>query len=339
MAIAVLVMIMVSGSMAEGDAGSAADGVSRAVMEAYSLRMDGDADGSCAAFEARLEEEPDDKWAHYELARTYFYLRMMKKAVKSVDRAIELAPDIAEFHYLAGLIRTYHGMLKMKNPLRWPSVPFTFSRSISEYERAVACDPSWSGARLRIVEAANIPWYMGGSRKKAGRQIEALDKTDPVYAAIAQCRRINGQEREKRIAIYEALIPEHGNDPALNRHLGLEYCALGDYDKGLPLITAAIEANPSQAEALLVIGKARGAGRDFNRAAAGAEQYLAMDTPAPLRAYACGQMGVICNRREKPDEAKTWFSRAREIDPHVWSTYVPPPRELFMPPGYRTGKN
>ena len=38
------------------------------------------------------------------------------------------------------------------------------------------------------------------------------------------------------------------------------------------------------------------------------------------------------------DEAKKWFANAREIDPHVWGSYVPPPRELFLPPGYRLGK-
>ena len=336
--ILVLLAVMGSCTVAFAQAVSAADGVPDAVMNAYRMRMNGDSDGAREVLEARLKVYPSDKWAHYELARTYFYHLAMKKAQKSVAKAIELDPDNAEFHYLAGQIGTYYGMLKMKNPLKWPFVPFTFSKSIHAYERAVDCDPSWGEARLRIVEAANIPWYMGGSRKKVNSQMDALEEIDPVYAAIAQCRLIKSDEREKRIVVYEALMPKHRRNPVLNRCLGLEYCASDNYDKGLPLIMTAIETDPSQADALLLIGKAGGAGRDFDRAAAGAEQYLAMDTPVPLRAYACGQMGVICNKSGKLDEAKSWFDRARKIDSHVWTTYVPPPYELFMPPGNNIGK-
>ena len=337
--ILVLMAVMGSCTVVYAQGVGIADGVPDAVMKAYGMRMNGDSDDAREMLEVHLKEHPSDKWAHYELARTYFYHMAMKKAQKSIAKAIERDPDISEFHYLAGQIGTYYGMLKMKNPLKWPVVPLTFSKSIHAYERAVDCDPSWSEARLRIVEAANIPWYMGGSGKKVTSQMNALEEIDPVYAAIAQCRLIKSDEREKRITVYEALIPEHRRNPLLNRCLGLEYCVSGNYDKGLPLIMTAMETDPSHADALLLVGKAGGAGRDFDRAAAGAEQYLAMDTPVPLRAYACGQMGVICNRSEKPDEAQTWFSRAREIDPHVWSTYVPPPSDLFMPPGWRCGKN
>ena len=70
---------------------------------------------------------------------------------------------------------------------------------------------------------------------------------------------------------------------------------------------------------------------DWERARILTHRYLDHEPPVALKAYATARLGMIHHRTGDQDRARELMDEARGMDPHVWMTVMPPPKEIFTP--------
>ena len=159
-------------------------------MRAFELRMAGRVDESKQLLEKAVRKNPKNAEAQFELARIYFYMSCetldLDLAQKTIERAIELEPDNARFHYWSGEIAMYNGIIKMRNLLGRLAMPGQMRKAVKSFKRAVELKPDFHEARLSLMGCYDrLPWYCGGSKSKAKEQARKLEQTDAVYGARA----------------------------------------------------------------------------------------------------------------------------------------------------------
>ncbi len=59
----------------------------------------------------RIQEDPDDATAHFDLGSLYYVHRRYEDAVQELTRATELAPDYADAYYILGLAYAQLGQI------------------------------------------------------------------------------------------------------------------------------------------------------------------------------------------------------------------------------------
>lgn len=137
------------------------------------------------------------------LCRAYFTLDQWDRAIAACEHAVNLDPKKSLYHLWLG--RAYGEKADRAGFL---SAAGLAKKVRTEFERAVALDPSDSAARIDLAEFyLEAPGIVGGGKDKALAQAEALAPLDPamshwVIGRIAEKNRDSATaEREYRAAI------------------------------------------------------------------------------------------------------------------------------------------
>ena len=133
------------------------------------------------------QRRPGDPEVHAGLGRIAFELRAFRSAVRHFERASELAPGEAEYHFLLG--RALIGRISEVGLLKKPGIA---QRLRAAFEEALRLEPDHTRARLALVSyLANAPGMMGGSKKKALAQARRLKEIDlaTYHRALARMAR------------------------------------------------------------------------------------------------------------------------------------------------------
>jgi Flp pilus assembly protein TadD len=308
---------------------------STAADEAFKLRMDGHSDEAKVLLETSLARSPDDATAWFELARTEFYQFQFNDAADAIARAIELAPENGRYHYFAGITAGCNAISRAHDGEPPDRINAELGRSLAAFDSAVDVDPDFHEARVQLINMLiQTPPKDGGSRAAARKHVKALESKDAVYGVAGRCTLMNDSKPQKAVELWQEAVASHAT--RADAHAGLAKSCLraGDVDLALTHIDEAIRLDPSHHAVLLTLCRHYVSEGDPASAQKAVERYLAADPPppAPLRAYATFCLAQLQKMQGNREQAEALLAEARQIDPHVWRTYMEPSEVLFGAP-------
>ena len=271
--------------------------------------------------EAKTVFEPVFK-ANTRDAAAAFYLGRIAMEEKKNDRAADYFEaatklDSKSSTYFLWLGRAYGREAQNANVLRQPGLA---KKTKAAWERAIELDQDNLDARTDLIQYyVQAPGFLGGSTGKAIEQAEEIRKRNALrgYLELGAL-----YEREKRIIDAEKAYVAASKEPS-DRHvgeyrLGVFYQNSGAFDKAFELFEAMIAANPNEFGALFQIGKTGAmSGQRLPRAEEALHAYL-QTTPGrndPSLAAAHWRLGMVHERRQDKQRAKTEYETALRLDP------------------------
>lgn len=148
----------------------------RGDVDSAALVNSGRADEALRVLNTQVHAHPDDAAAYNLLCRVYFQLEQWDTALHMAEKSTSLQPHNSLYHQWEG--RAAGRKAENSNPF----TAFGLARRVkSEFERAVALDGNNVSARSDLVEYyLEAPGFLGGDKKKAREQAEAVAEQDPA---------------------------------------------------------------------------------------------------------------------------------------------------------------
>lgn len=226
--------------------------------------------------------EPNNAAAHHYLGRTLTIrhdLPAIEEGLRHLARAAELEPRNAIY---LGI----YGGASLQHAGRTNSL-LAATRGREAMERALTLDPDYLDAREGLFHFyQRAPWPLGSSAKAAA-QLEEIRRRDPDLATVLSVGvRLNARDYAGAFQLCdEVLARQPGN-----------YTALYHYGRCASI-----------------------SGQNLERGLASLQQCLTLDPPtpaAPSHSNVWHRIGVLEERRQRPDEARAAYRAALERDPH-----------------------
>lgn len=263
--------------------------------------------------EVALAAAPQDARLHHWLARCFYELRDVDRAVMAAERAVQLDPQNSAYHLWLG--RAYGRRAERDRS-------FTLARkSKREFEEAVRLDPSSTAARRDLLEyLAEAPWIVGGSDDKARQQADAIARLDPVEGHLAWAKYWNEDHKPVRAeAEYRHILELKPSrvDPYFEVADFWEW--RGDAARMEEAVEAAARVDSADLRLAYYRGAARVlAGNQFAEAERLLKSYLAgvplrSDRPAHSRARV--MLGALYERQGRGAEALEQYREVLRLDP------------------------
>lgn len=180
---------------------------------------------SVELLEARLRDAPEDSAALWRLARSLVRtgerlegkrerIELFSRAERLAERSAELAPREPEAHYWHGLALGRNG--ETRGMLRSLFMIGPLKRRM---RRVLELDPGHGGARHVLGEMLRqVPRLMGGSKKRAVRELEAGLRSSPertgLYPSLGRAYLAVGKKERAREVLLEVFKVEKPYDPA-----------------------------------------------------------------------------------------------------------------------------
>src|SRR5579864_2567115 len=146
--------------------------------DSEALLRQGHADEALRALNVEVHTHPDNAAAYNMLCRVYFQLEMWDSALRMAEKSTSLQPHSSLYHQWEG--RAAGRKAENSNPFTACGLA---RRVRNEVERAVALDGNNLSARSDLAEYyLEAPGFLGGDKKKARDQAEAVAEHDPALA-------------------------------------------------------------------------------------------------------------------------------------------------------------
>lgn len=219
-------------------------------------------------FQKAIELDPNYALAYVGIANSYFLLtsysftpakETMLATNAALDKAMELAPDLAE-------VRATQGTIKYVYEWNWPEAE-------KEFLAAIKLNPNYTLARYWYV----VFLMLSGRFSEAEEQLNHLTVIDPLslslnktYASLLFYQKRYEEsihQAEKTLELYPNCIPVY---PAMS----ICFAKLGDPRKGLELMQSGYDSAPSPSR-LAVLGYLHAIAGNRKKAVKALEQTLA----------------------------------------------------------------
>ncbi|MFK8015083.1 MAG: tetratricopeptide repeat protein [Gammaproteobacteria bacterium] len=177
----------------------------------------GDYKGARTALEQELKADADNAQLHYHLGRTLMELQDSKAAAKTLERAVELAPNDADIHVARG---EANGTIASNvNILRAGRYAKVVRQS---FERALEIDPQHIDALDgMIVYKLRAPKLLGGSKAEALELSARLIEVAPIRGRVVRANTLRAMERnDEATSMLNELATEFKDDPRAHLELG-----------------------------------------------------------------------------------------------------------------------
>jgi len=167
----------------------------------------GRANDAQRVLDAAIQQNPNDAEAYNLLCRLYFQLEQWDNSLRMAEKSVELAPENSNYHLWLG--RAAGRKAETANPF----VAWGLARRVrAEFERAVALDARNLPARSDLSEYyLEAPGFLGGDKKKAREQADAVAKQDPALASYIYARVAEKQGSVQAEQEYKQAISRSGN--------------------------------------------------------------------------------------------------------------------------------
>lgn len=184
-----------------GSAGLAAD------VNPQDLLRTGRADEARRVLDATVQRSPDDAQAYNLLCRLYFQLELWDHALRMAEKSVALEPGNSDYHLWLG--RAAGRKAENSNPF----TAWALARRVrAEFERAVALDGNNVSARSDLAEYyVEAPGFLGGDKKKAREQADAVAPHDAALASYIYARVEEKQGNSHAEQQYKKALAESGN--------------------------------------------------------------------------------------------------------------------------------
>ena len=300
--------------------------------QAYKARMAGQAERAREILVSALKATPDDASVHFELARTSMYLVDLDRAQEAIERAVALSPADTRYQHWLGVISQYNAVWKYKKKETRGQVNGLMKKALEGFRRAAELRPDFHDARFELVNCyLKNPWTAGGSRRKAERHAQLLEKADAVAGARARCLVLGYRAVEKRREVWRKVVAAHPDNAGA--HEGLARAYFGT-EEGLSHLDKALALDPSRSEALIDLARTYAMSKKHGQAERILQRYLASQPapPVPMRAYATFCLARIQKMQGHGDRADAILAEAKKLDGKCWMFFRQPHAGLFTPP-------
>ena len=269
-----------------------------------------------AEFDAILRTDSRNATALYYLGRIAYQEGRSSDAVDLLEKAIESDPAQADYHVWLGAALGEEaqraGKLKQVRLAR---------RVKTEFERALALDPSNVTARMGLVQYYSLlPGFMGGSMDEARRQAGELSRISPLQGHLAVAfihmrqRDTAAVERE-----YNAAIAAAPDSAAGYVALVALYTRLSRWDEAFAAADRLLARRPDEMAAHFQVGRTAAlSGQQLDRGERSLRHWLAnppKNAPVVTTAGAHHRLGQILEKKGRRDAARTEYETALRINP------------------------
>lgn len=246
------------------------------------------------------------------LGRSYLRVRELDKAVEEMGKAVELEPANARYHLWLG--RAYGERADKNNS-------FGDARKLlKEFQKACELSPEDIDIRFDLLEFyIQAPWIVGGSKKKAEAEADAIAKLNPKLGYTAQAVIYERkQEWDKAEKEYKKATLKYPDDADAHKDLALFLFSREKYQGALESARQVLGLNAESKQGLF-IEAASGIflGRNLEKAAESLKRLAAGprrdDDPALEDVYYW--QGLLHYRKGERKESREAFSKALEIRP------------------------
>jgi tetratricopeptide (TPR) repeat protein len=278
---------------------------------------DGKAAEARAEMEAVVKRSPNDDAALECLGRVLIALDKAGDAVPVLEKAVKLNDKSSSHHLWLGnaIGDQAENASKIKQP-------FMARRIKSEFERAVALDPTNIDARHGLVQFYAIaPGVMGGSMDKARAQIAEITRINPLRGHLEMAWLLNrdndiaGVERE-----YIAALAAAPDSTIAYLNLGGFYQNTQKWNEAFAIYDRLLAKQPDLPSVHFQIGRTAAlSGMQLDRGERELKGWLASppkDAPTITLAGAHHRLGMIYEKQGKKDLARAEYLEAVRINPN-----------------------
>ncbi|MEE8370931.1 MAG: tetratricopeptide repeat protein, partial [Sphingomonadales bacterium] len=285
-----------------------------ALASAEALLEAEDFDRAKTAFKTLQKSYPRAAEAYSGLGRVAFEFRRFEEAVKALERAIQLAPGKADYHFQLG--RALTGRVGQVGIFKKMGVAGRLRKS---FQKAAELDPRHGPARLALATYyANAPGIAGGSDKKALRQARALKAFNPALHHQAMARIAAEDEKNDAARGHYRRSLAINYDPRVAAELGALLQAMEKWPEAFAVLTKALQAKPPVIGVSYLYGRAASlSGSHLAEGEVALKAYFAADDRRKFRrrrAAAEYYYGRILEQTGRLGEARRHYRKAIAID-------------------------
>jgi tetratricopeptide (TPR) repeat protein len=237
-------------------------------------------------------------------------------AVSLLEKYAAQNPNSPEAHYYLG--GAYSAQAQAASMFTAPGL---LSKTLAEYEKAVALNPKYVDARYALVQIyATAPSLMGGSVPKAGEHADKIKAIDPIVGHRAYAYMFTQQKRPdlavKELTLAIAEFPASGK---AHSYYG-QYLSNTEknYAAAAAEFEAALKAEPGYTPAYYHLGRTAALSKTGEaRGVDGLKKYLVY-TPKdnePTLANAHYYLGLIYENQGRRADAKAEYSASLGLNP------------------------
>lgn len=266
-----------------------------------------------AAFKKLVAADAANAELHYYLGMTTGRRGDHEGASKILEKAVELAPKNAQYHYefgnFSGAAAEKAGVLSKYGLAK---------KCLAGFQRAVELEPGNVDYHSALFEFyRQAPSLVGGGADKATAEAEAIQKLDPVRGHLAYVTFFTG-EKKFDLALQHALEakkldPARGNGAVLN-----VYVETKQYDRALALFEEALKAAPDDYNTLYQLGRFSViTGQALDRGLAALRRCLELTPANSQQTHAAAQwrIGNILEKKNDKAGARAAYEASLKLDP------------------------
>jgi len=307
---------------------AAADDPAAIAARAFDQRLAGEVDEAVATLENALAEYPAAGVLHYELARARLQLLDIPGMQEAARAAVRHAPDNNDFRYFAAMAAGY-SLIDAAHQQDRTRMKTMGQEAFAQLEAILQADPDDHEARYFLVQLkVDMAPEVAIEVADPEADVALLEKKDPVLGAKARCCLV---EPAKQHELWDGILAEYPEDGRALAEAAEGFILAGDLELAETCLDKAIAQARDHCYGLLRLGQAYAMKQDWDRSLDLTRKYLDTDPPHALKAYATWRMGKILQLKGDREEGGKLTKTAREMDPHVWPTVMPPPKEIFTP--------
>ncbi len=287
-----------------------------------------------AYYESLVHKAPLEPSSHQLLAAAYGRQGRVDEARRSVRRAIELAPEVAEYHQTLGLIEEGADNLSAaeaafrKAAALDGNVEYRLdvARVVWRLDRRSEAEASWQALAAEYRDNRDVQLALANSFHGLGRNEDALaiferalslsSTNDDKAEVLTEMARVQADRGATALAV-DALTRAREaapSDPELHYNLGVLYFRAGQLDAAVSSFDAALALKADHDNALNNKGVVLEKLRRLDEAVAAFESAISLD---PRNGFAHFNRGLVLFKLRRFKEAEGAFEQAIAANPEL----------------------
>ncbi|MGH8396660.1 MAG: tetratricopeptide repeat protein [Gammaproteobacteria bacterium] len=272
--------------------------------------------GAQAYFQMALQKDPKDAAATADMAKVYLSQGQNKTGVDWAEKAVALAPKNASYQILQG-----DAYAAYVDDVGFFSKLGIAHKILAAYQQAVQADPESTDAQFSLFQYyIAAPGIAGGSTDKAKEQIAALDKLDPVQAAIARATLAMKNKDNKQAEGYLRAAVKLDKTGEANTQLGLFLLNQKRFNDAIAALQDGISKDPNNSINYYYVGLSAVLGKNNVQAGMQAlQKYLTMPhdwhPDTPTYKWAHYRLGMLYGATGDKVDEKAQYEAALKLDP------------------------
>jgi tetratricopeptide (TPR) repeat protein len=318
-----------------------------AVLEAYEMRINGNAEKAEAMLSELIKNDSTDALACFELARTKQHLFLGGKEIPWADvvrlskRAAVNDPGNEVYAFYYAYTSYFNALVSMMQ--QSPDVPEKITHACDAFRSVLELDPDCHEARLYLTDIYGmLPEEMGGNKEKAMDCVNEMNDRNMLFGAMASARLL--PDTANQVIYWQKVGKEAGMNATVLEELGRAYLMKSDTENGTKYFVEAILADKSRRYLYMrlaryhLMGSQQDPGNKdmhLEKAMQMVNNYL-ISVPAlipPQVAYANGFMSLIRMLAGDDKGRNEYQELAASLDPFYSRATGMPSEMLYCRPG------